>query len=128
MDGEASHMADYAVVVGVARYPELSAEGVVADLDGPNNDAQAVHDWLVDPEGGGLDPDNAKLIRSADFDWLDPLDAQPAAARIERELKWLERQTRDTAGGRLYLYFSGHGFSPVLEEGALLTAEATHIS
>ena len=40
---------DFAVVVGVARYPELSAEGVAVDLDGPNNDALAVRDWLVDP-------------------------------------------------------------------------------
>ena len=35
-------MDDYAVVVGVAQYPELSAAGIASDLDGPNNDATAV--------------------------------------------------------------------------------------
>ena len=58
-------MDDYAVVVGVARYPELSAEGAAADLEGPDNDAQDVYDWLVSPDGGGLDPGNVKLLRSA---------------------------------------------------------------
>jgi hypothetical protein len=28
-------VANYAVVVGIARYPQLVAEGAVADLDGP---------------------------------------------------------------------------------------------
>jgi hypothetical protein len=105
-------MADYAVVVGVARYPQLAVDGVAPDLEGPNNDAQAVHDWLVSPEGGRLDPDNVKTIRSAMFDPLDQDDPQPALARIEQGLK----------------YFSGHGFAPRLEEGALFTAEATLIS
>jgi len=119
---------DFAVVVGVARYPELSAQGVAVDLDGPNNDALAVRDWLVDPDGGRLEPANVRMVRSADFEPLDPLDPQPARARIERELKWVEQQTEAAAGNRLYLYFSGHGFSPVLEEGALFTAEATQTS
>ena len=121
-------MTDFAVVVGIARYPELSAEGVAADLDGPNNDASAVRDWLVDPDGGGLQPANVKLIRSADFDPIDPEDPQPAKGRVDRALNWVETQTRDVPGGRLYLYFSGHGFSPRLEEGALFTAEATQTS
>jgi uncharacterized caspase-like protein len=119
---------DFAVVVGIARYPELSAEGVAADLDGPNNDASAVRDWLVDPDGGGLQPENVKLIRSADFDPIDPEDPQPAKGKVDRALNWVEQQTRNVAGGRLYLYFSGHGFSPRLEEGALFTAEATQTS
>jgi len=119
---------DFAVVVGVARYPELSAQGVAVDLDGPNNDALAVRDWLVDPNGGRLEPANVRMVRSADFEPLDPLDPQPARARIERELKWVEQQTEAAAGNRLYMYFSGHGFSPVLEEGALFTAEATQTS
>ncbi|MGR6964989.1 caspase family protein [Geodermatophilus sp. URMC 61] len=120
-------MSDFAVVVGVARYPALAAEGVATDLDGPNNDALAVRDWLIDPTGGRLQPENVRLVRSADFMPIDPNDPQPARARIERELRWVEQQTADVAGNRLYLYFSGHGFSPVLEEGALFTADATQI-
>jgi hypothetical protein len=117
---------DHALVVGVARYPGLAVRGVSADLEGPDNDAGAIRDWLVDPAGGGLDPVNVTLIRSGDFTG-DAADPEPAAARIERELARLEERTRDSPGGRLYLYFSGHGFAPVLEEGALFTAEATHI-
>lgn len=121
-------MADYAVVVGVAQYPELSAAGIASDLDGPNNDATAVLEWLVDPAGGGLDARNVKVIRSSDFVPPDPIDPQPAEAAVERALKWVEAQTRDGTGGRLYLYFSGHGFSPVMQEGALFTADASHVS
>ncbi len=119
---------DFAVVVGIARYPDLAAAGARADLDGPNNDAQAVYHWLVAQEGGALPPANVTLIRSADFDPVDPDDPQPARARIERALKRVEEQTRDDPGNRLYLYFSGHGFSPRLEEGALFTADATQTS
>ena len=121
-------MNDYAVVVGIARYPRLSGEGVAADLEGPDNDARAVYDWLVAPDGGGLQPDNVKLVRSADFEPPEPGDPQPAESKIDGALKWIEEQTRATGGGRLYLYFSGHGFSPDLEEGALFTAEATQLS
>jgi len=119
-------VSDYAIVVGVARYPGLAVRGGSADLEGPDNDAGAVRDWLVAPDGGGLDPANVTLVRSADFAGPDP-DPEPAAARVERELSRLEERTRDTPGGRLYLYFSGHGFAPVLEEGALFTAEATPV-
>ena len=77
-------MSDYAVVVGVAKYPQLAPEGAGADLDGPDGDAQGVYDWLVDADGGRLDPANVKLIRSSDFHPLDPEDPQPAVARIER--------------------------------------------
>ena len=121
-------MVDYAVVVGVARYPRLSQEGGLADLDGPNNDAQAVCDWLVDPRGGRLDPVNVRLIRSAQFDPLDPALPEPASARIEEALLWVAEQTLTAPADRLYLYFSGHGFSPRLEEGAIFTAEARQIS
>jgi hypothetical protein len=117
-------MNDHALVVGVARYPGLAVRGVSADLEGPDNDAGAIRDWLVDPDGGGLDQANVTVIRSGDF---AATPEEPAAARIERELSRLEERTRDTQGGRLYLYFSGHGFAPVLEEGALFTAEATPV-
>ncbi|WP_219414414.1 caspase family protein [Pseudonocardia nigra] len=117
-------MTDYAVVVGVTRYPELAADGAAPDLQGPDNDAQDVYGWLVDPAGGGLDPADVKLIHTPG-PGFDPLDPQPARGPVEGALSWVERQTRNTPGNRLYLYFSGHGFAPVLEEGALFTAEAS---
>ena len=117
-------MTDCAIVVGVSRYPEWG-DGVAPDLNGPDNDAKDVYDWLVDPGGGRLAPENVRLIRSKDFDPINPEDPQPAKAKIEKALKWLEKQTETVSGGRLYLYFSGHGFSPVVEEGALFAADAT---
>jgi hypothetical protein len=120
---------DYALVVGIGHYPQLTADGVVSDLDGPDNDAQAVYDWLVEPAGGGLSRDDVTLIRSAEFRaGADPDDPQPATHRIEAALRRIEQATRKDSGGRLYLYFSGHGFSPELEEGALFTAEASLMS
>jgi len=119
---------DYAVVVGVGRYPGLSADDVAADLDGPDNDAQDVYDWLISKTGGNVDPAHVKLLRSKDVEPPDPTHPQPAAAGIEEALKWVELQTREVGGDRLYLYFSGHGFSPLLEEAAIFTAEATQVS
>jgi hypothetical protein len=95
------------------------------DLCGPDNDAKAVYDWLVDKKGGGLQPENVKLIRSADFT-SDSTDPQPDSGRINHALDtWLNEQTKGASLDRLYLYFSGHGFAPRLEEAALFTAEST---
>ena len=121
-------MTDYAVVVGIARYPLLAHDGFAQDLEGPDNDAHAVREWLVDPDGGRLDPANVRMVSSAQFVPVDPDDPRPGTPLVQKALQWIEEQTRDQPGGRLYLYFSGHGFSPVLEEGALFTAEATVVS
>jgi hypothetical protein len=119
-------LTDYAVVVGITRYPKLLADKAIdSDLDGPNNDAWAVHQWLIDSEGGGVHPDNAKLIRTADFGDVDARNLQPTFSEIREEFVRIEEQTRQTPGNRLYLYFSGHGFAPKPLEGALFTAEAT---
>src|ERR1044071_920482 len=49
---------DFGVVVGVEHYPHFrSAPGAIRD-------AQAFYDWLCDPDGGGVDPRNAKLVQS----------------------------------------------------------------
>ena len=55
-------MTDYAVVVGIARYPLLAHNGFAQDLEGPDNDAHAVREWLVDPDGGRLDPANVRMV------------------------------------------------------------------
>ena len=115
-------MTDYAVVVGIAKYPGLT------DLTGPDTDAQAVHDWLVDPAGGRLDEQNVELIRSAQFDPVDPRDPKPASGAVKAALVRIAAKTQQAPGNRLYLYFSGHGFAPTLEEGALFTAEASQLA
>jgi hypothetical protein len=118
---------DHALVVGISHYPQLAAEGVAADLHGPDHDARAVRDWLVDEAGGRLPADNVVLIRTADC-VADDADPQPASQRIKEALEDLEKRTRGSPGRRLYLYFSGHGFAPDLEEAAVFTAEASQLS
>ncbi|MCG2620511.1 caspase family protein [Arthrobacter sp. I2-34] len=114
-------MADYAVVVGISHYPQLSLD----DLQAPDRDAQGIYDWLVDPDGGSVPRENVRFVRQADFGPPAPGDSvEPTEARVQSALNWVADQTRNTMGDRLYLYFSGHGFAPVLEEGAIFTAEA----
>ncbi|WP_139306890.1 caspase family protein [Modestobacter sp. DSM 44400] len=118
---------DHALVVGISHYPQLAAEGVAADLHGPDHDALAVRDWLVDGTGGRLPSDHVVLIRTADC-VADDADPQPASQRVKEALEDLEKRTRGSPGRRLYLYFSGHGFAPDLEEAAVFTAEASQLS
>lgn len=114
---------DWAIVVGVSRYPGISP------LDGPENDAKAFRDWLVDPMGGAVPPEQVRLILSSDFP--DPQD--PTPVEIESAFEWLDDRAEQNleagigrkVGRRLYLYFSGHGYAPSREEAALLMANAT---
>jgi uncharacterized caspase-like protein len=119
---------DWAIVVGVRRYPGIS------DLDGSENDAQDFFNWLVDPAGGAVPPAQVKLILSSQFpDPADATNATPTNAEIERAFEWLDdeaeknRQNGDgrKVGNRLYLYFSGHGYAPSRDDAALLMANAT---
>ena len=121
---------DWAIIVGIGDYPGLS------NLDGPVNDATEFHRWLVSefPAGGGVQPGQALLIRSSDYPgpFADPLDAHPAQADIERELRRMDSRAQKNnaaskglrVGRRLYLFVSGHGCS-VEENDALLAADAT---
>ena len=54
---------DYAIVVGVSRYPKLTREGgTPADLDGPINDALKVREWLGRDDGGGVPLENVEYV------------------------------------------------------------------
>ncbi|MCK7495132.1 MAG: caspase family protein [Comamonadaceae bacterium] len=52
----------FALLVAINHYPGLS------DLAGPENDAAAFKAWLLDKDGGRLDPARIVLIKSSDFD------------------------------------------------------------
>ena len=52
---------DHAVVVGITNYPSLS------QLKGPENDAKAFRDWLVDKDGGAIPKGNVSCILSSQF-------------------------------------------------------------
>ena len=115
---------DCAIVVGVWSYPGLS------DLSGPENDAVAFADWVRRPGPGDVPSNRVKLIVSSDFAPLPfpTVDqAKPTRDGIEAAFDWLNRLARESndqgtglnAGRRLYLYFAGHGFAPILDESAL---------
>ena len=119
---------DWAIVVGVRRYPGIS------DLDGSENDAVDFRKWLVDPAGGNVPPEQVRLILSSQFpDPSDATSAAPTNAEVERAFEWLDDKAEEnrqngigrTVGRRLYLYFSGHGFAPSKDDAVLLMANAT---
>lgn len=122
----------YAVLVGLSRYPQLG-EPPPSDLRGPGNDVDAVHEWLVDPAGGGLPPGNVKLVKSPDADEPPGRGFFPRRDDIQdglAELVDAAETKRGTLGSpqlgkRLYVYTSGHGFSPTLNQGCLHAADAT---
>jgi hypothetical protein len=121
---------DWAVVVGVRLYPDLG------DLDGPENDARIFYDWLVAPEGGAVPKEQIALILSSDFSPVAvPSRAEPTTLRVQQAFEDLQ-DVADASqkagagrrvGRRLYIYLSGHGCAPRLNDSALLTANATKL-
>jgi len=120
---------DRAIIVGIRKYP-----GLGEPLDGPENDARKVHEWVTSKAGGGVPPQSARLILSSDFGAMQgPLDARPTLEAIQHEFDLLqdEAEKNDNEGNgfrvgrRLYLFFSGHGFEPDKDNVALLMANAT---
>lgn len=133
MPSESSSDTDYAIVVGITRYPYLDP------LQSPENDARAFHRWLTTPAdggGAGIDPKSGRvrLVLSSDFAGsFAPGMEPPTVAQVEAELIRLDEIAEANrkagrglrVGRRLYLYFSGHGCAPKFEEAAILMANAT---
>ena len=129
---------DYAIVVGITKYPGLGiSPDDPADLKGSERDALEVANWLKAKDGGDLpdDRDHVNLISTSDF------QGEPTATKGEPQQQRLRdafdalvqagkekpRASRDDPmlGRRLYIYMSGHGFSPSRYRGALYVANAT---
>jgi hypothetical protein len=124
---------DHAVVIGIRRYWDAALDGSswVTNLNGPDNDADAVAEWLRQPDGGGLPAANINAVRSADLP--DPFTNEDSAGPHQRaveqafdEVAELNRTAFEGryAGRRLYVYVSGHGYARQRDEAALVTAEA----
>lgn len=103
---------DYAILVGIGNYADSFT---FPTLQGPVNDVEIVRDWLTSPTGGNVNPDNiTTIISPAHVEPGTPLDDYPPAT--EEFKKAFKRLVREVGGGfisrtgRLYLYFSGHGF------------------
>ncbi len=123
-------LVDRALVVGINRYPGISM------LSGAESDAQAFYDWVTDPAGGGVKPENALLILAQNFPTpTDVDDALPGKEQIEKFFTKVDEcadaNNNDgsgdglRAGKRLWLFFSGHGFAPSLDRSGVLMANAT---
>jgi hypothetical protein len=120
------HSDHYAIVIGLACYPRLGDPP--PDLQGPENDADAVQAWLIG--SGGVPPENVKMIRSRDYD--SPPNAAPTRDDMHQAFLWLDHLAAANkllmngrqVGTRLYLYASGHGFSPRAHQGCLPAGDA----
>ncbi len=113
---------DYAIVVGIAKYPQLSP------LEGPERDADDFHAWVTAADGGGVPAEHVtRIVTSLYEESFD--DGKPTTELIDSafmKLVRLGRKNEGEVGRRLYIYFSGHGIAPDLEmdESALLMANA----
>jgi hypothetical protein len=118
-------LADRALVVGINRYPGISI------LQGAENDAQDFYEWVIDKDGGGVDTANARLITSSGNNLIS--NARPVKEEVEQFFIEIDAIAVDNnnqnlglkAGRRLWLFFSGHGFAPSLDQSAVLMANAT---
>lgn len=94
---------DYALVIGINNYPHWNCGA--KSLNGAVKDATDFRDWLVCANGGGLSPENAKLILSKD----DPLG--PRQYTVDDAFREIRKQSEGKTRRRFYFYFSGHGHS-----------------
>jgi len=107
------HDDHFAILVGIKDYPHAPGN---AQLQGPVKDVELFEKWLVAEDGGGVKPENVRRhISPLPSPPVPPVaqDYSPTPTDVEKELwsivapngKFVRSQ------GRLYLYFSGHGFS-----------------
>jgi len=82
----------WAVIIGVADY-----EDPTLDLEYADDDAEALADFLMTPEGGGFPEQNVQLLTNADADLLT----------VQRTLRsFLQKPAREDF---VVIFFAGHG-------------------
>ena len=122
---------DYAILIGITRYPQLGEGNSPVDLRGPRNDVVAVKSWLLDPRGGGL-PGPQNVFEVALPAEGTTTSAQPTVSELDVLISGIDdiAQANRKAGKgmkvgrRVYIYMSGHGFSPGRQRACLFTADA----
>jgi uncharacterized caspase-like protein len=115
-------MDDWALIVGINRYPRAGVDPLV----GAVGDAERFKDWVTSPLGGNItDPDRVKMLTSP-TDGQDNQVATPAFDEIYKYFMSLRSAiiTRGDPGRRLYIFLSGHGISAKGQQDALLMATA----
>lgn len=119
-----SHEEHYAIVVGINTYPDLG------NLNAPVADAEAFYAWLRKPDGGNLQAQNIRLLRTTDFPVAEPPvadKAHPIPNEIDVLFQPLVMQgTQGRVGERIYIFMAGHGFSDPqnMDSAALYAANA----
>jgi hypothetical protein len=121
---------DYAILVGICKYADGRTFG---ELQGPPNDIELVREWLKSPDGGDIGDDDhiIRMVSPAAIDGADPDEVPPLSETFKKAFKKLVRDPQGrfiSRPGRLYLYFSGHGFcekKSLQPQGALYAANAT---
>ncbi len=122
---------DYAILIGINDYPQLGENNSAANLKGPCNDVDAVKTWLLDAKGGNF-PDDSTIYTWKSAPAADAMNAHPTAAELVITLSQLDRLAIQNqqqglgrrVGRRLYIFMSGHGFSPERQRACLFSADA----
>jgi tetratricopeptide (TPR) repeat protein len=86
----------YALVIGVAKYPKLEANG---QLEFSERDAELMYSILISPEGGQFRAEHVHRL----------IGAKATLENIRYELEeWLPKVAKED--DRVVIYFAGHGF------------------
>jgi len=113
---------DYAVVVGIADYAHFDC------LEGPENDAKAVIDWLRDPDGGAVPEGQIHKMVSSEFPKEGEKRSRPMTDEVHGAFGTIRKLgvecDPEPVGRRLYIFMAGHGWAPAKREAALFAANA----
>ena len=122
---------DRGIVVGITNYPGI------AELKGPEHDAQEFYDWLTSSSGGDVPPNRVDKIVSSDFQTTPPPTPMKPAQEVADAFDRLQAAAFGSSlipkrlGRRLYVYAAGHGAAlpfasdPERSDAAFLLANAT---
>ena len=116
---------DFAVVVGINKYPGLN------NLEGACKDALQVRDWLLAPDCGDVPEENIHISLTTHFHPPGPTDVNDVHP-VEDEINSLFRPfvshgaLEGRMGRRLYIFMAGHGLGDPgdMDSAALYAANA----
>lgn len=90
---------DFAIVIGLSEFKDWPVHACA------NTDARAFAEWLVNPRGGQLPPENITLLLSDEPATFRPYETLSAGFNA-----WAVQARKRIAGARrLYMYFAGYG-------------------
>ena len=122
-------MANWGVVIGIDQY---WSEG--AHLRGAVRDALSVREWLVDPTGGNVPPENIQLVLSRADHSPEVDEGLAPTLATKANIILAINNLMDLSGGkgeRLYFFFAGHGLTTRVsnrDESALLATDFTSMN